>query len=40
MPKKAQTVTAGSILSVLAQVVTIFGTFITQKENSNRIIDA
>jgi len=40
MPRKAQTVTAGSILSVFAQVVTILGTFITTKENSNRIVDA
>ena len=34
MPRKAQTVTAGSILSILAQVITILGGFITQKENS------
>lgn len=40
VPNKAQTVTPGSILSVLAQVVTIMGAFITQKENSSRIIDA
>ncbi len=38
--KAATTVTAGSIFSVLAQVITIMGTFITTKENSSRIVDA
>jgi hypothetical protein len=40
MPQTAQTVTPGSILDILAKVVTILGAFITQKENANRIIDA
>ncbi len=39
-PHKAQTVTTGSILDILAKVITIMGAFITTKENSSRIIDA
>ena len=39
-PQKAQTVTPGSIMDILAKVITIMGAFITQKENANRIIDA
>ena len=33
-PKKAQSVTVGSVMSVIAQLVTIVGAFITQKEES------
>ena len=40
IPSKAATTTAGSIVAVLAQVITIMGTFITTKENANRIVDA
>jgi hypothetical protein len=39
IPHKAETVTTGSILDVLAQVITIMGTFITTKEASTRITD-
>lgn len=39
MPQTAQTVTPASIIDILAKVITILGAFITQKENSNRIID-
>ncbi len=39
-PEKAQSASTGSILTVLAQVVTILGAFISQKEDANRIIDA
>ena len=34
MPRKAATATTGSIVSILAQVITILGSFVTQKENS------
>jgi len=33
-PNKAQTVTAGSVMSIVAKIVTIIGAFVTQKEAS------
>ncbi len=40
IPSKATTtVTTGSILDILAKVITIMGTFISQKESANQIVD-